>query len=494
MIKDYTVRRPIPRQGGALARNLNFFLISSVLQFGQRSIPVSKYKELNMPKWKNPQLIEVANEVRQLAEAAPGQLKLFGEFLDPDADLHYREVPIGGLRVRNIEPPLLYLELEGSAIAWGVEPTKNTVLEWQPLDAKEAHAAQAVAPQNWPIDLQIAQERQRQEMTTLRPEALTRRDLIDPILEKAGWHGNRIKREVSFFYDPDRKGEQFHADYILMVDHPRHSQSTAAIIEAKRESFPPDYGLEHGKMYADILAENVRYVFATNGHEFVEYDRTTGMTSPPEPLVKFPRFEALRSAIHKTPENLWRIDKEAFTLERFVNDNKLDGDNSVMVETIAKLLLPADSLRQRCFTVLADSLVAANAHGSGKWETTLIGTGQLIRLNVGKLEVMAIFRNGLHIVLDETKLSMAQLYEIGKMAVFSHHSAYKQVPDAIACDFRAEKIDQVLPLIWTAHLSLLEQAAATVKANTGYKRYHSAGVIDYLRKVTGRKIPHPIYS
>lgn len=453
-----------------------------------------------MPKWKNPNLVQVANEVNKLQESMPGQLVLSGAFLDPDLGLGYSGIPGGGARVSGLEPlldpPLIYLELEGSDLLWGVQPGKDSVLEWIPEGAKTAQKVFPVPRSAWPEDIKRKQERieQGSPIKSLLPEALTRRDLIDPILEKADWNGKRIKREVTFYFDPERKAERFRADYVLYVDHPRHSQSTAAIIEAKRESFPADYGMEQGKIYADILAENVRFVFATNGREFVQHDRTTGITGAPEPIENFPRFDTLRGLVHKIPENLWRIDKEAYTLERFVSNTKLDGNDAAMVEAIAKLLLPKDDLRLRCFTAFADSITYAHGLGTGKWETTLTGSGQLIRLNVGRLEVMAIFRDGVHIILDESKLTQAQFYEIGKYGLFSHSSVYKSVPNSIGCDFRAESVDKVLPMIREAHLSLLTLAANSVRENTGYKKYHSPGVIDFLRKLTNRKIPHPIYS
>jgi len=38
----------------------------------------------------------------------------------------------------------------------------------------------------------------------------------------------------------------------------------------------------------------VRFCFASNGHLFVEYDRTTGKTSRPSPLSAFPSPDELR--------------------------------------------------------------------------------------------------------------------------------------------------------------------------------------------------------
>ena len=69
-----------------------------------------------------------------------------------------------------------------------------------------------------------------------------------------------------------------------------------ALIEAKAEDFPPAHGLEQVKNYK-LLGDrfHVPFVFSTNGHLFVEFDRFTGLTSKPQPIANFPSPEALRS-------------------------------------------------------------------------------------------------------------------------------------------------------------------------------------------------------
>ncbi len=326
-----------------------------------------------------------------------------------------------------------------------------------------------------------------------RLEDLTRKELIDPVLNKAGWHSTRIQREAIFYYDSEHKTVMFRADYVLFVDHHRYGRTHTAIIEAKKESLPPDYGLAQGQMYADVLAKNVRFVFSTNGHEFVQYDRMLETVSAPAPMENFPRYEMLHGLIQKVSEVERRIDKDAYTLERYVRDVPLDGNKEVVVHAIAKLLLPKEDVRTKCFNVFADSLLFVNSIGTGKWETTLASTGQYIRLNVGRLEVMAVFRQGIHIILDEDQLTAADFFKIEKYAFLSDSRVYASVESSIACNFRAEDISLVMPIILKAHKSLLKLAANSVKENTVYRQYQSAGVIDYLRKLTKREIPHPKY-
>jgi type I restriction enzyme, R subunit len=84
-------------------------------------------------------------------------------------------------------------------------------------------------------------------------------------------------------------------DYTLRVKVHADTQPVAlAIIEAKAESLPPNHGLEQAKSYAACKRLNVPFVFSSNGHLFVEFDRFTSLTSAPRPLGEFPAPEDLR--------------------------------------------------------------------------------------------------------------------------------------------------------------------------------------------------------
>jgi type I restriction enzyme R subunit len=112
-------------------------------------------------------------------------------------------------------------------------------------------------------------------------ESDTRAKLITPMLHQRGWTEDLIKREISAAkilitngkarkYD-NRDGR---ADYLLRIKVDVESQPIAvAVIEAKRENAPPTEGFEQAKAYATSQRLNVLFVYTTNGHLFVEYDR-----------------------------------------------------------------------------------------------------------------------------------------------------------------------------------------------------------------------------
>jgi len=131
-------------------------------------------------------------------------------------------------------------------------------------------------------------------------EADTRSKLIDPALYLRGWTEEHIKREetagaIHVIDGIARKATKGRTDYTLRIKVHTDTQPVAvAIIEAKAEDLPPNHGLEQAKLYAACKRLNVSFVFSTNGHLYVEFDRFTGKTAKPLPLDLFPLPHELR--------------------------------------------------------------------------------------------------------------------------------------------------------------------------------------------------------
>jgi hypothetical protein len=126
-------------------------------------------------------------------------------------------------------------------------------------------------------------------------ESDTRAKLIDPAIHARGWTEDLIRREetsgaIDIIDGKAIKQVKGRIDYTLRVIPKPDAQPVAvALIEAKAEDKPPGHGLEQGKAYALASKRlNVQFVFSSNGHLFVEYDRHTGLTQEPLPLAKFP--------------------------------------------------------------------------------------------------------------------------------------------------------------------------------------------------------------
>ena len=84
-------------------------------------------------------------------------------------------------------------------------------------------------------------------------------------------------------------------DYTLRLSISPGSQPVAvALIEAKAEHHPPAHGLEQAKAYASSKRLHVPFVYSSNGHQFVEFDLSTGLTGNPMPMGSFPTPADLR--------------------------------------------------------------------------------------------------------------------------------------------------------------------------------------------------------
>jgi type I restriction enzyme R subunit len=132
-------------------------------------------------------------------------------------------------------------------------------------------------------------------------EADTRAKLIDPALHARGWTEDLIRREetagaVEIVGARPRRRARGRVDYTLRVKVNASSQAVAvALLEAKAEHLPPAHGLEQAKTYATCRRLNVAFALASNGHQFVEFDRKTGITTAPRPLGEFPTPAELRA-------------------------------------------------------------------------------------------------------------------------------------------------------------------------------------------------------
>jgi type I restriction enzyme R subunit len=132
-------------------------------------------------------------------------------------------------------------------------------------------------------------------------EADTRAKLIDPAIHKRGWTEDFIRREetagtVEIVNNKARRRSRGRIDYTLRVKVNVNTQPVAlALIEAKKETLPPGHGLTQVLGYAECRRLNVRFVYSTNGHLFVEFNQFTGLTSAPKPMAEFPTPAELRS-------------------------------------------------------------------------------------------------------------------------------------------------------------------------------------------------------
>ncbi len=132
-------------------------------------------------------------------------------------------------------------------------------------------------------------------------EADTHAKLVNPAIYARGWTEDHIKREettgaVEIIAGKARRRAKGRTDLTLRVVVTAEMQPVAvAVIEVKKDTLAPGQGLDQAKGYAKSALLNVPFVFSTNGHMFVEFDRATGHTTDPRPMAEFPSPTDLRS-------------------------------------------------------------------------------------------------------------------------------------------------------------------------------------------------------
>lgn len=102
--------------------------------------------------------------------------------------------------------------------------------------------------------------------------------MIDPQLYAAQRTEEHIRREetaggIEVIEGEARRHSKGRVDYTLRIKVSASTQAVAlAYIEAKSELKDPSEGLQHGIDYSAASRRfNVPFVFATNGHAFIEY-------------------------------------------------------------------------------------------------------------------------------------------------------------------------------------------------------------------------------
>ncbi|MDD2601082.1 MAG: DEAD/DEAH box helicase family protein, partial [Kiritimatiellae bacterium] len=167
-------------------------------------------------------------------------------------------------------------------------------------------------------------------------EEETRFHLIDPLLRSKGYNDPLwIKMETPAPVDPigtkgrRRKGSG-RTDYLLCVQADGMPRPLpVAVIEAKKEGADPLEGMQQAKGYADCKRFDIKYVYATNGHLYGEYNGFTRLQTGAHPLKDFPSHRELTSSYAKAmgidlsaPDSkmLFMADSPAWSQSRYYQD------------------------------------------------------------------------------------------------------------------------------------------------------------------------------
>lgn len=143
-----------------------------------------------------------------------------------------------------------------------------------------------------------------------------------------------------------------------------------------------------------------------------------------------------------------------------------------------------------CAQLLADSILLAHQMGDQCWSLTLFP--DKVRLNVGPVEVLVLLHNEVFLMLEG---SDSDDLRNGELAPFISATEvfYPSVPvDQIFCRLPPEKLDYLYPVISERHQAFI-QLAAKRRKKSSWGASFSPGVLAYINKLLGVKLPVPSY-
>lgn len=222
-------------------------------------------------------------------------------------------------------------------------------------------------------------------------EQETRYHLIDPVLRSKGYDDiKKLKCETPAPVEPTgfkgrRKKGPGRTDYLLCVQVGHMLKPLpVAVLEAKKEDEDPLKGMQQAKNYSECERFEVKYVFASNGHLYGEYDLFTRLQAGTFPLENFITHDDLTARYAKDTgidllsagsKMLFMPDSLAWSKTRYYQDAAIRAAFEKIILAIQKGEPPR--------------VLLSLATGAGK---TVIATNLLWRLNeAGQLSKPALF-------------------------------------------------------------------------------------------------------
>ncbi len=168
-------------------------------------------------------------------------------------------------------------------------------------------------------------------------------------------------------------------------------------------------------------------------------------------------------------------------------------DDDAWVADMFAEFYPDPAQRRFAETMLVDAVELANSLSTTNWSLTYRIDQNLIRLNVGRVEVLVVTVGGFKLLLDASALSddLRVLVE-GELKVGDE--AYRSMRGETAHGYvdvawAAEHYEQLRP----AHEAFIRKASATVSGRSTWARHHAPEIIEYLQSELGRALPNPAY-
>lgn len=153
-------------------------------------------------------------------------------------------------------------------------------------------------------------------------------------------------------------------------------------------------------------------------------------------------------------------------------------------ESLLKRFFPQEPVRRTVIDVLADAVIEAHGLSADKWGTTL--RERFIRVNLGRVEVVTVGRELLHLLVLETRLprDLPEHWVLAPGHATVPRSCGVQLAAPTAADWA------LAHPAWTAAAKL----AAETPRHSATRQAHAPGVLEFLRTTTSREVPNPLWA
>ena len=160
----------------------------------------------------------------------------------------------------------------------------------------------------------------------------------------------------------------------------------------------------------------------------------------------------------------------------------IDKGDPAIARQIIEGLVEDPSERTSCLKLLAEGIEYAHGLGSSCWAVTL--TKKFVRLNVGRVEVFAVFHDVVHFVLDRSKVPAS--FGLG-----AGPDRYASIPRSVLLDVATDQLASEQGALKSAWLAAVKSATRSAPKCI-YWKSHSTGVLEYLRSTVAPGVPNPL--
>lgn len=186
---------------------------------------------------------------------------------------------------------------------------------------------------------------------------------------------------------------------------------------------------------------------------------------------------------------------------------KIDRNSIQDAQLVIEKLMPDINAREKILDFLADAITYANGLKPNNWNLNLDKNGQYVQFNIGyefgifitqKNLGVLVLRDVLKNICNPNKLEVEFRGILGKNSpthqdIDTAPDILAKVPGSIVCQANYIKMSGILPILEKANRTFINYAIHRTKLVLRMTQSHSPGLIAYLSKVTGGKVPDPHY-